>query len=272
VSKPFLKWAGGKQRMTSRLIALLPPGDRLVEPFVGSAALFLASSHRRALLADANRDLIDVYRALQDEGEEFIAACRVLFGPEANTRESYDARRLQFNASRDPRERARLFVYLNKHCYNGLCRYNRKGAFNVPFGRYVRPGFPEAEMVAFLQRLRDADEVTFVHAPFGPVLDSTQPGDVVYCDPPYVPLSATAHFTAYSATPFGVAEQAALARAAGQLAARGVPVLISNHDTPETRALYRNATTLEALQVRRHISCSGATRGTADELLALFSR
>lgn len=268
--KPFLKWAGGKQRLAPHILRLLPPGTRLIEPFVGSAALFLASEHRRALLGDANADLIAVYQALQAEGERFIADCAALFGAEANTRVCYDARRDAFNRSRDLAERARLFVYLNKHCYNGLCRYNSRGAFNVPFGRYARPGFPAAEMSAFLQRLRASDEVRFVHAPFTELMAAAGPGDVLYCDPPYVPLSPTARFTAYSASPFGGAEQLELAAHAAALASRGVPVLISNHDTPATRALYAGAARIESLQVRRHISRDGATRGSAAELLALY--
>ncbi|MGL4650769.1 MAG: Dam family site-specific DNA-(adenine-N6)-methyltransferase [Caldilineaceae bacterium] len=269
--KPFLKWAGGKQRLTPRILSLLPAGERLIEPFVGSAALFLASGHRLALLGDTNRDLIAVYQALQQEGEAFVEACRSLFTPEANTRECYESRRAAFNRSRESGERARLFVYLNKHCYNGLCRMNRRGEFNVPFGRYVRPGFPEAEMLAFLRRLQRCDAVQFVHEPFEQVMQQAGVGDVVYCDPPYVPLSATAHFTAYGAAPFGAAEQSELANQAESLARRGVPVLISNHDTPETRRLYAAATRLEAFSVRRHISCAGATRGHADELLALYA-
>jgi DNA adenine methylase len=268
-AKPFLKWAGGKARLAAQILALLPPGERLVEPFVGSAALFLAAPHRRALLADANGDLIAVYRTLQREGEGFIAACRPLFTPEANTRACYEARRAAFNAARDEGARARLFVYLNKHCYNGLCRYNKRGEFNVPFGRYAGPGFPEAELRAFLRRLAAA-ETTFVHAPFAQVMAQAEAGDVLYCDPPYVPLSATAHFTAYSAAPFGPAEQELLAEQARQLARRGVPVLISNHDTPATRALYHDATVVEALQVRRHISRDGATRASVGELLVLY--
>jgi DNA adenine methylase len=265
--KPFLKWAGGKFRLVERIRSLLPPGTRLIEPFVGSGAVFLNTDYPRALLADANPDLITLYQILQRDGEGFIAACRALFTPEANTRAVYDERRACFNATQDSWQRAALFVYLNKHCYNGLCRYNSAGEFNVPFGRYQRVSFPQAEMEEFWRRAQGAE---FLCAPFAAVMAQAQPGDVVYCDPPYVPLSATAHFTAYSKDGFGAAEQAALAAAAEALAVRGVPVLLSNHDTSLTRRLYANASRLEAFAVRRHISCQGDARGHAAELLALY--
>jgi DNA adenine methylase len=219
------------------------------------------------LLADANHDLINLYSRLRNGGETFISACETLFTVEANTRPVYDARRQQFNGSRDGEERAKLFVYLNKHCYNGLCRFNSRGEFNVPFGRYAHVGFPELEMQSFAVRAQAAELVCadFVH-----VMGQARRGDVVYCDPPYVPLSGTAHFTSYSAGGFGPDQQEALARAATELAQRGVTVLISNHDTEWTRRLYHQADHLEAFGVRRHISCDGASRSDAKELLALF--
>jgi DNA adenine methylase len=265
--KPFLKWAGGKYRLVERISALLPPGKRLIEPFVGSGALFLNTNFNAYLLADANGDLINLYTRLRDGGDDFVEACALLFTPEANSRKVFDARRSAFNATCDGWERARLFVYLNKHCYNGLCRYNSKGAFNVPFGRYAKVAFPEAEMRAFQAKALAAE---FVCADFGEVMRRAQPGDVVYCDPPYVPLSNTAHFTSYSATPFDLSAQERLAAVARLLAIRDIPVLISNHNTELTRALYAGAK-IEQFSVRRSISCNAATRGVTGELLALFT-
>ncbi|MBX5467194.1 MAG: Dam family site-specific DNA-(adenine-N6)-methyltransferase [Firmicutes bacterium] len=264
--RPFLKWAGGKYRLVSRIRARLPAGERLIEPFVGSAAVWLNTAYPMALLADANPDLIGCYQQLQRHGEAFIAACRAYFVPDNNRPERYYALRERFNAVRDPWERAVLFVYLNRHGYNGLCRYNAAGAFNVPFGRYRRPYFPEAEMRAFW---RKAQGVTFRCADFREVLAEARPGDVVYCDPPYVPLSATANFTDYSAGGFGPQDQADLADWAERLAARGIPVLISNHATPFTEEAYHSAQ-VERFGVQRFISCDGDHRGVADEVLALF--
>lgn len=265
--RPFLKWAGNKYSIVARIRALLPEGHRLIEPFVGSGALFLNTDYADYLLADQNTDLINLYRIVQSDGDRFIAACRTYFRAENNTQAAYYALRSRFNVSADPHERAVLFVYLNRHCYNGLCRYNSRGEFNVPFGRYRKPYFPEAELAYFQAKSRRAE---FVHADFGTTMNAAEVGDVVYCDPPYVPLSETANFTSYSASRFGAEEQRRLAQLAARLAQRGVTVVISNHDTPFTREVYAQAA-LTGFSVPRSISCNGAKRTRADELLALFA-
>lgn len=265
--RTFLKWAGNKQRMIERIAALLPPGQRLIEPFVGSGALFLNTDYPAYLLADSNRDLIDLYTRLQREGSDFIDFCRSLFVAEKNTPDAFYALRSTFNGTTDSRLKSALFLYLNRHGYNGLCRYNASGGFNVPFGRYKKPYFPQAEMEAFW---RKSQAVHFCHADFATTMQAARPGDVIYCDPPYAPLSATAHFTSYSAGGFGFDQQLALAATAREAAGRGVPVLISNHATPEIEAAYAGAT-IERFQVQRFISADGNNRGTAAELLALFT-
>ena len=264
--RPFLKWPGGKHRLADRIQAHLPQGHRLVEPFVGSAAVFLNTEYDAAQLTDINADLIGLYLALQSEGERFVDAARALFTPEHNQAERYYAHRARFNAAEDSWERALLFLYLNRHGYNGLCRYNAAGQYNVPFGRYAHPYFPESELHGFAAAAVRAE---FAVDDFRTVMAACQAGDVVYCDPPYVPLSATAHFTAYAGGGFSAQDQQDLAAAARRLAARGIPVLVSNHDTPWARALYRGAQ-VEAFSVPRSISCDGARRGSAPELLALF--
>ena len=265
--RPFLKWAGNKYKLVERIKMVLPAGERLIEPFAGSGALFLNTDFDAYLLADANADLIHLFRHIQCEGPEFIDFCRSYFTPTNNQPAVYYALRQLFNDTTDVRLRSALFLYLNRHGYNGLCRYNSRGKFNVPFGRYRRPYFPAREMADFEQRARRAE---FVHAPFARVMDTARPGDVVYCDPPYVPLSDTALFTSYSTGKFGRAEQILLARQAEQLAARGVPVVISNHHTDFTRTTYRQAE-LTTFDVRRHISCNQAGRGLVTEVLALFT-
>lgn len=264
--KPFLKWAGNKYRLIDRIRQVLPPGRRLVEPFAGSAALFLNSDYPAYLLADANVDLINLFQLVQADGDAFIAECKRYFVPETNDEAVYYRLRDQFNAATDVRLRSALFLYMNRHGYNGLCRYNSQGKFNVPFGRYVRPYFPEEEMRGFCRKARRA---TFVHAGFDRIMATVQPGDVIYCDPPYVPLSPTAHFTNYSATRFGTAEQQLLAEWAEAAAARGVPVVISNHDTEFTQKVYRQAD-LTRFPVQRNISCKGSSRGAVRELLAVY--
>ncbi len=265
--KPFLKWAGGKYRLIDRIKAQLPPGRRLVEPFVGSGAVFLNVDYPAYLLSDSNADLINLYRVLQKEGAHFVDYCREYFTPETNRGEVYYRFRSRFNGPCSGEQKAALFLYLNRHGYNGLCRYNASGKFNTPFGRYKKPYFPEKEMLFFARKARNA---LFVCRDFRELMAELSPGDVVYGDPPYVPLSATADFTEYSRGGFSMEEQKKLAGLAVALAGRGIPVLLSNHDTAFVRRLYRKAQ-LSAFQVQRFISAKGNNRKKAAELLALFS-
>jgi len=265
--KPFLKWAGNKQRILEHIQGALPEGDRLIEPFVGSGAVFLNTEYDRYLLCDSNQDLINLYNTLKKEGETFIRYCKRYFTAANNTEEAYYRLRERFNNITDSRQRSALFVYFNRHGYNGLCRYNRKGAFNVPFGRYNKPYFPEKEMRFFRKKSRRA---VFRHSDFEDTMDRSRRGDVVYCDPPYVPLSPSASFVAFSPGGFGMDQQAQLAQLAEVLSERGIPVIISNHDTPYTQAKYRGAD-IRTFDVRRFISCNGSRRNMAGELLAIFS-
>jgi DNA adenine methylase len=264
--RPFLKWAGNKFRIIDRVTGQLPEGRRLVEPFVGSGAVFLNTGYARYLLCDSNRDLIDLYTLVKEEGAAFVEALRPLFSGEHNNPERYYALREEFNQCGDRRRRATLFVYLNRHGYNGLCRYNAGGVFNVPFGRYKRPYLPEKEILLFQQKAQHAE---FQHQDFTATMGKARKGDVIYCDPPYLPLSPSANFTSYSAGGFDMVQQQQLATLSSQCAARGVPVLISNHNTPDARAIYRGAK-LHRFTVQRYISCKGTTRSKAGELLALF--
>ena len=138
MAKPFLKWAGGKTKLVPFIELNLPskPRRRLVEPFAGSAALSLALDFDAYLLNDANPDLIGLYRLLKQEKQEFIDFAHSFFIPENNRESRFYELREQFNHSNDLPERSALFIYLNRHAFNGLCRYNSKGKFNVPFGRY----------------------------------------------------------------------------------------------------------------------------------------
>lgn len=220
----------------------------------------------RYVLADSNQDLITLFNQVKYDCEGFIDYSRSYFIPENNDDTAYYALRNLFNTTEDPKEKAALFLYLNKHGYNGLCRYNLSGEFNVPFGRYKKPYFPANEIRYFHERAKVA---TFVHADFLSSMELAVSGDVVYCDPPYVPLSETSNFTSYSSGGFSADQQNALANKARTLAARGVPVVISNHDTEFTRRAYAGAE-IVSFDVQRYISCSGSNRGKAHELLAIF--
>jgi DNA adenine methylase len=266
--RPFLKWPGGKFRLIDKISDSLPQGKQLIEPFVGSGAVFLNTEFSRYLLNDANRDLITLYQILQKQGLEFIEYCRRFFTQKNNTEEKYYRLRAKFNATRDLNLKSALFLYLNRHGYNGLCRYNmRKGEFNVPFGRYRKPYFPEQEMIAFY---RKSKQVIFSCGDFSEIMVRAKKNSVIYCDPPYVPLNNTAYFTAYSAGGFSIEEQNKLAELAKKMAAKGVPVLLSNHSTQFTQAVYEGAL-IKEFPVQRFISCKVNDRKPVLELLALFN-
>lgn len=264
--KPFLKWAGGKHRLVERIKSKLPDGNRLIEPFVGSGAVFLNTDYSQNLLTDSNRDLINLYTFLQKEGAGFISYCKELFVPENNIEVVFYEFREEFNTTTDLRRKAALFIYLNRHCFNGLCRYNSKGIFNVPYGRYTKPKLQEEEMFYFYEKAKHA---IFKVADFREVMSEAKAGDVVYCDPPYVPLSATSSFTSYAKEGFGLEEQHALADKAKELQKRGVAVVISNHDTEFTNQVYHPAE-ITSFNVQRFISSDTKNRNAVSELLAVF--
>ncbi len=246
----------------------MEPGKRLVEPFTGSGAIFTNAAFDRYLLADSNPDLISLFSLLTAEGESFIRYCRRFFRMENNAADVYYRLRDEFNASHNARRRAAIFLYLNRHCYNGLIRYNSKRLFNTPFGRYAKPYFPERELRHFQEKSARAE---FLRADYQQCLDLVADGDVVYCDPPYDPLSATANFTAYHAGGFAWPDQERLAERAGAIAGRGIQVIISNHNTPAIRKLYKSlGARIETLRVRRSIGPDHASRGKVEEVIAIF--
>lgn len=266
--KPFLKWPGGKYRLLDRIQNRLDSGKRFVEPFVGSGAVFLNTRYKKYLLADTNPDLINLYLEVQKNEKGFIEYCQSFFTSDNNNENRYYQFRELFNTTTDIRLKSALFLYLNRHCYNGLCRYNSKHGFNTPFGRYKKPYFPKKEIDNFHKASQSA---TFIHAGFVETMKKIKPGDVVYCDPPYAPLSKTAYFTDYFAGGFGWDDQIKLAEWAAKLSKKGIPVIISNHNTDNTRALYKEAgATTEKFLVRRTISCNTRKRNKVEELLAVF--
>lgn len=264
--KPFLKWAGNKYQIAATIKNLLPEGKRLIEPFAGSGALFLNTHYEKYLLNDSNLDLIQTYLYLKREGGKFITYCQQFFVTDNNNAEKFYELREQFNSTHDARLKSALFVYLNKHCFNGLCRYNGSGKFNTPFGKYSKPYFPAKEMQYFYQKSQTA---VFESMDFVACLAQAESGDVVYCDPPYVPLSQTANFTSYAVGGFDLNQQQQLAAIAEKLANQGIAVIISNHATEFTEQLYCKAQ-LHKFPVQRYISCKGSNRNKVEELLAVY--
>lgn len=256
--KPFLKWAGGKYKLLSNIQPHLSSGTRLVEPFVGAGAMFLNTAYDRYWINDINPDLVNLYRCLKDGGQEFIQYAKTLFA--RHDEETYYERRRKFNRKLGDRfDNAELFLWLNRHGFNGLCRYNSSGEFNVPFGKYKTIYFPEDEMMSAIEVLRNT-KITCL--PFQEVISSTKAGDVLYCDPPYIPASQTASFTNYSGGGFGVEEQRELADLCF-----GRNAVVSNSLTPLSLEIFGKAT-IHQISVRRNISCKA--REMAGEIIAVY--
>ncbi|HHJ4545110.1 TPA: Dam family site-specific DNA-(adenine-N6)-methyltransferase [Citrobacter freundii] len=265
--RPFLKWAGGKYSLLPELDRLIPAGERLIEPFVGGGSVFLNSDkHERFLLADVNADLINLYQMLAVVPDSVIYEAMKAFS-HLNDAENYTVIREAFNAQRlDSVERAAAFLYLNRHCFNGLIRYNLDGFFNVGFGKYKAPYFPEEEIRAFK---RKAHACVFMNAGFRRTLALAGDGDVVYCDPPYEPLPGTAGFTNYAAGGFSWDSQVELAESCVAAHQRGAKVVISNSTAPRVIELYeQHGFTLHRVNARRSISSKGSTRETASDVVA----
>jgi DNA adenine methylase len=266
-NRAFLKWAGGKYSLMEDLNAKLPEGKKLIEPFVGAGSVFLNTNYRHYLLNDINPDLIHLYNIVKNQTDTFIRDSASLFTAEYNVEQRYYDIRQQFNNSQDIYERAVWFLYLNRHGYNGLCRYNKSGKFNVPFGRYKAPYFPEKELHFFAEKSQIA---TFTCESFEKTFSRARKGAVIYCDPPYAPISKTAMFNSYASGGFSLDAQKKLATLADHTGfSRKIPVLISNHDTEFTRQIYQGAE-LTKLQVSRFISQNGSKRLKVAELLALY--
>ncbi|STO55950.1 Dam family site-specific DNA-(adenine-N6)-methyltransferase [Grimontia hollisae] len=265
--RAFLKWAGGKYSLVEDIRRHLPEGKKLMEPFVGAGSVFLNTDYEQYRLADINPDLINLYNLLKQDPERYIDDAKRLFTPEYNQKSAYLAIREEFNQSKDPYLRSLYFLYMNRHGFNGLCRYNKKGGFNVPFGSYKKPYFPQAELEFFSEKAKKA---TFVCESYPQSFKRARRGSVIYCDPPYAPLSTTANFTTYASSGFSLDDQALLGEWARKVSIeRRVPVLISNHDTALTRSLYHGAH-FNMVKVKRTISRNGGGRNKVDELLALF--
>ncbi|EIG1921185.1 Dam family site-specific DNA-(adenine-N6)-methyltransferase [Salmonella enterica] len=265
--RPFLKWAGGKYSLLPELDRLIPAGKRLIEPFVGGGSVFLNSDkHEYFLLADINADLINLYQMLAVVPDSVIAEAMKAFR-HLNDAENYTVIREAFNAQKlNAIERAVAFLYLNRHCFNGLMRYNLDGFFNVGWGKYKAPYFPEKELMAFRKK---SSACVFMNASFEFTLRLAGDGDVVYCDPPYEPMPGTAGFTSYASGGFSWDSQVALAESCVAAHQRGAKVFISNSTAPRVIELYeQHGFTLHRVNARRSISSKGSTRETANDIVA----
>lgn len=266
MNRTVLKWAGSKARLASTLRQYLPEGDRLVELFAGSCAVMMNTDYKEYLIADVNPDLIYLYKAIQFDANQFIQDAKRYFEL-CNSEERYYSIRSDFNLCADWQYRAAMFLYLNRHCFNGLCRYNRAGHFNVPYGKYKAPYFPEAEIRAFAEKAKRA---IFVCASFEETLQMVRQGDVVYCDPPYLPEEGKEAFTNYHTGGFGLLDHMALAAHLRLIGDSGKPVSVSNSIRASEVGLYGGFDVVE-LDAPRSIGGKGDSVKTAKEVLAMIT-
>jgi len=268
---PFVKWAGGKASLVSDIAARIPRGGvfrRYLEPFLGAGALFFwvrrSFPGLECLIADSNEDLINAYRAIRDDVDRVVT--------KLETHQALHSKEHYYNVRRaTPREtaeRAARFIYLNRTCYNGLYRVNRRGVFNVPIGRYDRPRIVDREnLLAVATALHG---VAIEAADFEAVTEGAGAGDLVYCDPPYHPLSETSAFTSYTSGGFGIVDQRRLARVFEKLSRRGAFVILSNSSSDRVRELYQALDPrprMDEVEVPRAINSNAKSRGPVPELL-----
>ena len=267
MKKPFLKWTGNKFRLLNNLLPLIGSPQTFCEPFGGSFVVSLNVSATYYILNDYNENLINVYNHLL-ESPLFIKQTKEYFKPENNSSEMfYDARK-QFNQTNDKELKAKLFVYLNRHCFNGITRFNNKNEFNVPFGKYKTVKFPEQELNQFRNYFTDK---TIHNKSFESdyLYSNLQKGDVVYFDPPYYPVSNTSNFTKYAKDDFTIQHQKRLAEVAKSLSESGIKVIVSNSNVDECIDLYQGAEIIK-VDIYRSIAANSQSRKSVKEIIAVF--
>lgn len=266
--KPILKWVGGKRQLLPVLAPLVPAKYTMYcEPFLGGGALFFSRQPRKARLNDVNAEIINVYETVRDDVEAVVADLK----KHKNNPEYYYAVR---NLDRDGAKYAKLsrarrasrILYLNKTCYNGLYRVNRAGEYNVPFGRYANPDIVNAGTLrAVSAYLREAG-IVFSSTDYAETLAALPKGAFVYLDPPYLPVSETANFTAYAKGGFGPDEQVRLKECCDRLDRRGIRFMLSNSAAGFIRELY-GAYRVDVVLARRAVNSAATKRGAVEEVV-----
>ena len=264
VAKPILKWAGGKTQMLGELMPRVPKTyGRYIEPFFGGGALFFSLKPENAIIADSNPELINMYLQVAHHVDDVIECLQKY----ENTSEMfYEVRSLDWQTLPKAEAAART-IYLNKTCFNGLYRVNRSGQFNTPFGKYKNPKICDIEALRLAsEALRKAE---ILCGDYILVLEHyAQPGDFVFLDPPYLPISENSDFKRYTKEQFYEDDHVELAKMIGTLHERGCYVILTNSNHPLVHQLYEQYK-IEVIQTKRHISCHGDTRKGEDVIVTI---
>lgn len=264
VAKPILKWAGGKTQMLGELLPRVPKTyGRYIEPFFGGGALFFSLKPENAIIADSNPELINMYLQVAHHVDDVIECLQKY----ENTSEMfYEVRSLDWQTLPKTEAAART-IYLNKTCFNGLYRVNRSGQFNTPFGKYKNPKICDIEALRLAsEALRKAE---ILCGDYILVLEHyAQPGDFVFLDPPYLPISENSDFKRYTKEQFYEDDHVELAKMIDTLHERGCYVILTNSNHPLVHQLYEQYK-IEVIQTKRHISCHGDTRKGEDVIVTI---
>jgi len=267
--KPFLKWAGGKRKLLPKIIELSPNNySTYHEPFIGGGALLLYLRPDEAMINDLNSQLMEIYKVIRDNVEELIDELK----KHKNNKEYFYKirildRRDDFKSLPETVRAARI-IYLNKTCYNGLFRVNKKGYFNVPFGKYKNPEIINEDNLRAVSEYLRGNNIEILNTDFEEALKGTKKGDFVYLDPPYHPINETSNFTNYTDDGFGQNEQLRLKKVCDDLNEKGCSFLLSNSYTPFIREMYRDYEKYTiTVQMPRSINCKASSRGKINEVL-----
>lgn len=266
-AKPVLKWAGGKRQIVPELIAALPQRyDRYVEPMVGGGALFFALAPERALVADSNPELINLYRVIVTDLERMADLAA---GWPIDEKTFYQLRDLRFE-DLDPVHAAARLLYLNRTCFNGLYRVNKLGQFNVPWGRYKQPKIVDRPVLEAARKHLGSAEI--VLGDYAHVLRSrAQAGDLVFLDPPYLPISEFSDFKRYTKEQFRESDHRLMRALVEELRDRGCTTIITNSNHPLMHELYEGYP-INVIQTRRNINSRADGRTGQDIIITVPRR
>ncbi|SMC08861.1 DNA adenine methylase [Nitratiruptor tergarcus] len=273
VASPFVKWVGGKRGLLTQLLPLIPRKfNNYFEPFVGGGALFFELfnlgmlQNKKVYLFDRNEELINTYKIVQNKPDELLEKLKEF--QENHSKEFYykirELDRKEDFKELDPITRAARFIYLNKTCFNGLYRVNKKGHFNVPIGRYKNPKIYDSDLIVNASKALQGAVIEA--ADFSEVLQYVQKEDFIYFDPPYYPLSETSKFTSYTDLAFLEDEQRRLFNVYEELDKRGCFVMESNSDTKFIKDLYKEYR-IDIVYMHRFINSKKEGRGKISEVV-----
>ena len=238
--RPFLRWAGGKQNIAKNLLKYVPRElnkERYFEPFLGGGSLFFLLQPKKAFLSDMNQHLIHCYEVIKKHPSLFHRHLSRL--QKFTNEKDYYHIRDEFNIDINNFSvvQAARFVYLNRSCYNGIFRVNKRGLFNVPYGK-KNPYYPTFSEIKNISRILQSATLCFCS--YEKILPKLKSGDFIYLDPPYPPLNGTSYFTHYTKERFSKNDQIKVLEIAESLRKKNCFILITNADTKEIRELYSN--------------------------------